>query len=98
MKITIDTREDSPEDMRKVIALLSTLIEGREKQHSNIFEDSASPSLESSEPSIGNAFANMFGSGSEKKAVDDGFVDISDIDKKSVKEAEETEDIKIVPY
>ena len=64
MKITIDTKEDTPTDIRKVIALLSKMIDGSE-HHSNIFEDS-SPGLGSSETSSsesagGNAFVNMFG-------------------------------------
>jgi len=70
MKITIDTKEDSHEDLRKVIAMLSKLIEGSE-HHSNIFEDSGSSldlpgtdSSSSSESSGTNAFANMFGDSS----------------------------------
>ena len=74
MKITIDTKEDSPTDIRKVIALLSKLIEDSSEHHSNIFEDS-SPGLRSeSSGSGGNAFANMFGdnlsSTQEKKEED----------------------------
>ena len=63
MKITIDTKEDSVADIRKVIALLSKMIEGS-GHHSNIFEDDSSPGLDTSETSSsesgGNAFANMF--------------------------------------
>ena len=72
MKITIDTKEDSPADIRKVIALLSKMIEGSVGHHSNIFEDS-SPSLggDNEEPVGGtNAFANMFGGDSESKIED----------------------------
>jgi hypothetical protein len=58
MKITIDTKEDSAEEIRKAIHLLSALVQGRAKS-SNIFEDE-SPGLKS-EPAQ-NAFANMFGS------------------------------------
>jgi len=58
MKITIDTKEDSPEEIKKAIRLLSALVQGKEK-HSSIFEDE-SP-LTTSEPA-GNAFATMFGS------------------------------------
>ena len=61
MKITIDTKEDSAADIRKVIALLSKMIEDSE-HHSNIFKDDSSPGLgSSSSESSGNAFANMFG-------------------------------------
>ncbi|MBW2966785.1 hypothetical protein KY342_06810 [Candidatus Woesearchaeota archaeon] len=76
MKITIDTKEDSATDIRKVIALLSKLIEDSSEHHSNIFEDS-NPGLEpnNSEPNSGNAFANMFGDNpiiAEEKKEDNG--------------------------
>ena len=65
MKITIDTKEDSPADIRKVIALLSKMIEDSPTHNSNIFED-PSPTLGSSseESSPTNAFASMFGDNS----------------------------------
>lgn len=56
IKITIDTKEDSASDIRKVIALLSKMIEGNHAQ--NIFEDTG-PILTTETPT--NAFANMFG-------------------------------------
>ena len=70
MKITIDTKEDSSTDIRKVIALLSKMIEGSE-HHSNIFEDSSPTLGESSSESSGgnNAFASMFGNDSEETPV-----------------------------
>jgi len=64
MKITIDTKEDSHDDIRKVIKMLWHLV-GDEKVYSNkdIFEDS-SPSVttEDSSPSAptGNVFGNLF--------------------------------------
>jgi len=81
MKITIDTKEDSSAEIRKVITLLSKLIEGSSERHSNIFEDS-SPSLEAESNSGGNAFANMFGGGSPSVSEDD--------DKDEEEEKEET--------
>mgnify|MGYP006303704955 CR=1 FL=1 len=58
MKITIDTKEDSPADIRKVVAMLSKFIE--HEQPKDIFSSSAAPEPSSeSEPT--NAFANMFG-------------------------------------
>jgi hypothetical protein len=67
MRITIDTSVDSAEDIRKVIALLSSL-GGRgysrvERQQANIF-DSPSPSLDDSQPAHAPAssFSSMFGS------------------------------------
>jgi hypothetical protein len=74
MKITIDTKEDSHEEIGKAIKMLQQLVEGKVYTNSaNIFEDPSSfggsandtPSNDSSssEPSSGgNAFANMFGS------------------------------------
>ena len=84
MQITINTKEDSPADIRKVIALLSKMIEGSPEKHSNIFEEStpvlgASGNEEaglgessSSEPaSGGNAFAAMFGGDNSGSAADE---------------------------
>ena len=76
MKITIDTKEDSPEDIRKTVAFLSSLADGAKEHHSNIFEDSGSSldlpgadSESSPEPAGGNAFANMFGGDSDNTPV-----------------------------
>jgi len=73
MKITIDTKEDSAADIRKVIALLSKMIEGSSQQSANIFEDSTpilgattEPDTEPDQPTGANAFANMFGGESER--------------------------------
>ena len=41
MKITIDTKEDSPEEIRKLISLLSSLAGGHSNVK-NIFEEPAS--------------------------------------------------------
>ncbi len=90
MKITIDTKEDSPADIRKVIALLSKMIEGGVEHHSNIFEDS-SPSLGgSSEEHVGgtNAFVNMFGGDSGSK-VDDTPVLSADSEEDTEEEKED---------
>lgn len=59
MKITIDTKEDSPEEIRNIIKMLSSLI--REKSYTNrpnIFEDS---SPEVTPNAQGNVFGNIFG-------------------------------------
>ncbi len=55
MKITIDTAQDSKEELKKLIALLTALV--NEPVHSNsndVFEQEGSSGL--------NAFAAMFGS------------------------------------
>ena len=72
VKITINTKEDSHDDIKKVIRMLQHLIEGESFSNvtnsRNIFEQSGSfggePVLESSEPSENqptNAFSAMFG-------------------------------------
>lgn len=39
MKITIDTKEDSREEIRKVIRMLSNLVEASSEHHGNMFSD-----------------------------------------------------------
>lgn len=58
MKITIDTKEDSPEEIKNIIKMLSSLIgEKSYTNQPNIFEDS-SPEVK---PAIeGNVFGNLF--------------------------------------
>ena len=67
MKITIDTSQDSHEDIRKAIRLLQGIV-GEHGVYTNspsrnIFDD-PSPALRSSEPAseqdTGNAFASIF--------------------------------------
>ena len=71
MKITIDTKEDSHSDIRKVIRLLKHLIgedavtnyEGYERdkpKHKNIFEDNSTPG-------IGGGLFGMFGDNQSKQ-------------------------------
>ncbi len=59
MQITIDTKKDSAEEIKKAIHLLSVLVQGKHTS-TNIFEND-SPAIEP-EPQTGNAFANIFGS------------------------------------
>jgi hypothetical protein len=63
MKITIDTKEDSHEEIRKVIGMLQKMV-GDAQSNGGLFSDS--PSEPSSEPSpvSSNAFMNMFGDNS----------------------------------
>jgi len=65
MQITIDTKKDSPEEIKKAIQLLSVLVQGKAR-HSNIFEDDSSTPPPQPDPiggsgDSGNAFANLFG-------------------------------------
>ena len=101
MKITIDTKEDSSEDIRKVIALLSKMVEGDSGEHSNIFGESSSESSEtsSSESSGANAFANMFGN---NNSMDDGTPVLEPTSSGAKEEAEEPdldeESAEIIEY
>ena len=81
MKLTIDTKEDSHEEIRKAIKMLSAMVgdehvytnSAPKEHHANIF-DSPSSSLGDSSPEpapsepIPNAFANMFGTVSSTPA------------------------------
>ena len=66
MKITIDTKEDSHEEIKKVIKMLSSLVGNATvytNAPSNIFEDntpSDSPADDSTEQA-GSALASLFG-------------------------------------
>lgn len=58
MKITIDTKEDSQEEIRNIIKMLSSLVgEKAFTNQPNIFED---PSPEVKPAAQGNIFGNMF--------------------------------------
>ncbi|MBN2112150.1 hypothetical protein JW707_03570 [Candidatus Woesearchaeota archaeon] len=99
MKLTIDTKEDSKEEIRKAIRMLSAIVEDSEiytnrpeKVHyPNIFESSSEPSepeAAKSEPVSGGLFG-MFGNTSSSPAAESG------------KEKEETEkkpQIQIIDY
>jgi hypothetical protein len=60
MKITIDTKIDSPDDIRKVVALLSNLVGARHTNKGNIFSDYREEEATASPVATTNAFANMF--------------------------------------
>lgn len=91
MKISIDTKEDSIEDIRKVVALLSGIIGKKEERHTNninIFSDEKSSTPEmKSEPM--NVFASMFGANDAENT----------IEKKEEKAEEKKEErFEIMPY
>ncbi|MBD3310206.1 hypothetical protein GF351_03225 [Candidatus Woesearchaeota archaeon] len=67
MKITIDTKEDSPEEIKKTVDFLKTLVGEREiiSNQGNIFsDDSSEQSGSETSGEENNAFLNMFGSSS----------------------------------
>lgn len=89
IKITIDTKEDSKEEIRKAIQLLSSLVKEDVVVNQDVF---------SSDQETNNSFANMFGesaSSPEKTADPDpgtpinfsGFMDL--VNKKNHKEEDE---------
>ncbi|MBL7054156.1 hypothetical protein ISS05_00165 [Candidatus Woesearchaeota archaeon] len=62
MKVTIDTKEDSPEEIKNAIKILSSLVGEKPRTNQpNIFEDT-SPEVNTSQsmPTQGNIFGNMF--------------------------------------
>lgn len=101
MKITIDTNEDSHEDIRKVIALLSSLTDknySRMGKSKNIFEES-SPSIssESSEDSAEttqNAFVNLFNSSNDSSSSEEKN---EEVEQQAEKEKADG-DVEIIPY
>lgn len=61
MKITIDTKEDSVEELQRVIELLSALIKSRQGDRMQTSEISSS---------VGDAFGAIFGSSSSSSGSD----------------------------
>lgn len=97
MRITIDTRVDSAEDIRKAIAFLSSLNSSSsriERQPANIF-DSPSSSIESSSqpsPAPTESFMNMFGSSGSSPSSE------TESSYSSDNEEQADEKVEIIPY
>ena len=84
MKITIDTKQDSEDEIEKVIRLLSSMI--RLQKNKDIFTTGPtdpSPEQESEESPETGAFMNMFGGDEPTEPVQE--------EEKTEEEAEETE-------
>lgn len=101
MRITIDTKDDSHEDIRKVISLLQGMIRHNESSGSdpsrNIFED-GSPALSgSSEASSGpsEGLFNMFGS--NETSSKDGVMENSESEQ-AKEEEDEKPSVQIVEF
>ncbi len=107
MKITIDTKEDSRHELRKVIDMLNSILEA----------EAAAPGTPSSaEPVVGEGIFGMFSGNSEETAPSSqpsggselaGFFSENKEESvnleerkvvEGVKKADEDEDIRIVPY
>lgn len=102
MRITIDTRIDSAEDIRKAIAFLSSLSNSSYskigKQPANIF-DSPSPSMDSSaQPSQGSAdsFLNMFSSSEGSSPAPE--TKSSYMEPAEEEEKHYDENVRVIPY
>ena len=88
MKITIDTKEDSHDDLRKVIRMLQHMV-GESNDGAILSNSSSGPSEEST-----GAFFNMFGDSPSSPSIDE---DSSDDDDQE--EEKEDEPIpEIIPY
>ena len=73
MKITIDTKEDSPEELKKVIRMLSSIIGEEVMSNQGDIFSSESPSespQDNSQPGTPDIF-NMFNSDSETKTTEE---------------------------
>jgi hypothetical protein len=98
MKISIDTKEDSTEEIRKAIKMLYSLVQERQvhTNQRNIFDNpgsmqqsdnilgSSEPTTQSSDEPSGNVFGNLFGDSSSSST-------------EETKEPEE-ETPEIIPY
>ena len=84
MKITIDTKEDSKDEIVKMIRMLSELVDHNVEKHSNIFEDTPVAS-ESDSPTLMGMFDNPV-------SVDD------EEDDNKEEEKDDADSIQIVPY
>ena len=90
MIITINTKEDSHEEIKRVIMMLQHLLGDHSTfTNRNIFEDS-SPSLDSSQPT--SAFGAMFGSENTP------LTDSSSAEIKEKKDDEETPEVIVYDY
>ena len=92
MKLTIDTKEDSPEEIKKAIKMLATIV-GDEHVYTNsapkaavanIFDTSGSMTTEiaPAEPVSGSVFGNIFGEPSPSAETTEPSEDKKDEDEK----------------
>ena len=85
MKITIDTKEDSAEELQRVIELLSTLIKSRQGGRMQTSEVSSS---------VGDAFGAIFGSSSSSGSSGS----LNTLDGKQGGESEDKPTVQIVDW
>tara|TARA_Y100000310_G_C20190724_1_gene582373 strand:- start:192 stop:530 length:339 start_codon:yes stop_codon:yes gene_type:complete len=105
MKITIDTKEDSHEEIEHALSLLKSLVGKKVYTNSpNIFDsdsnsvgsvvDDAPASEAAPEPASGNIFGNMFGDSSATSSADDPVSPLptEPIEQPSMDDEEESDD------
>ena len=83
MKITIDTKEDSVEELQRVIELLSALIKSRQGDRMRTSEVSSN---------VGDAFGAIFGSSSSSSG------SLNSLDGKQGDESEDKPTVQIVDW
>ena len=107
MKITIDTKEDSHDDIKKVISMLQNMVAHSSSNNSLMFEDNSSsnyPSESSPEPAkeATGAFLNMFGDNPSSPPDAPSSADSSVIsfpeDDTQEEEKEDPSSVEIIPY
>lgn len=85
MKITIDTKEDSPEEIKKVLKMLETWLEGHVNAPMSIFGDIGPGSSESSSESSGTDLFSLFDDDKKddkKEEISGDVIEINSDDKK----------------
>lgn len=96
MKITIDTKEDSHSEIRKIISMLQALVGGTEEVYSNrdIFSEPGPEVTPSTSEPSGGVFGNLF-SDDEKTVAEE--TETADTEETS-EEPDSDENVEVVPY
>ncbi len=102
MKITIDTKQDSKDEIRNAIRMLSSLIghsndriysnEPEQRPVQNIFESSSASVIPEQQASAASAFASIFGDSSPMQEVQQAETSAPEAPK------EETPRVEIIEY
>ncbi len=99
MKISVDTKEDSHEDIRKIIRMLQNFVgDSAFSNQGNLFSDDGPPSLDledSSSDEATNAFSAMFGDDSPPLP---DLPSKEEVEEEKPKSFKEMQDSEIIPY